>query len=96
MDFDMAKKHYQEGLRMDPEHAGCKKSFRLVKKLVKLQTQAQEAVNHGRHAEAVSLVGHVNECVPVLTSPRPGASWRLCKATCILTLNRCWWYVSCV
>lgn len=55
-EHDMAKRHAQEGLRMDPEHAGCKELYRLVRKLNKLDEQAASDEKHGRYEASIKLL----------------------------------------
>ena len=57
-EHDMAQRHAQEGLRMDPEHSGCKDLYRLVRKLSKLDAKAADEEKHGRYEEAVRTVSH--------------------------------------
>lgn len=55
-EHDMAKRHAQEGLRMDPEHKECKELYKLVKSLAKLETSAADAEKHGRYEHAVVVL----------------------------------------
>lgn len=52
-EHDTAKTHFREGLKHDPEHAGCKKGHRRVKNLLKKDQKAQAYADEGKHAEAV-------------------------------------------
>lgn len=60
-EHDMAKRHAQEGLRMDPEHVGCKTLFRLLRRITKLEKQATDEEKHGRYEQAIATV-----CLAVL------------------------------
>lgn len=42
MEFELAQRHFREGLRMDPEHPQCKKHFRTIKKMEVLVNPQRE------------------------------------------------------
>lgn len=70
-ELDMAMNHYRKGLKLDPEHKGCKDMFRIVKKIQDLQKKSANAKEKGDHNTAVDLLrklidtAHGNE--PVIT-----------------------------
>jgi len=52
-DHDMAKTHWQHGLKLDPEHSGCKAGYKVVRALTKKQAAAEKATSEGRHGAAI-------------------------------------------
>ncbi|GBG81390.1 hypothetical protein CBR_g32064 [Chara braunii] len=50
---DIAIRHFQNGLRLDPEHAQLKKEYRKVKLLEKTTTQANEHFEAGKYRLAI-------------------------------------------
>jgi len=52
-EHDTAVNHYREGLKLDPEHKGCKGQHKLVKSLMKKDKKAQEAYDAGKYDEAI-------------------------------------------
>ncbi|KAL9183194.1 hypothetical protein ACHAXT_004981 [Thalassiosira profunda] len=52
-EMDMAVKHFREGLKMDPEHKGCKEGHRFVKKITKKDQKGDEAFEKGEYQQAV-------------------------------------------
>ena len=52
-EFTMAMNHYRSALKSDPEHDGCKKGYRLVKKISGLQEKAKAAMSKKSWEEAV-------------------------------------------
>lgn len=52
-DHDMAVKHFREGLKLDPEHKGCKEGHKLVKKVDKKKKKGDEAFAQRNFEEAV-------------------------------------------
>lgn len=54
-EHEQAVAHYREGLKLDPEHKGCKQGHKLVKKLEKSRKKAQEAFDAKKYDEAVEL-----------------------------------------
>lgn len=52
-EHDTAINHYREGLKLDPEHKGCKGQHKLVKSLIKKDKKAQEAFDAGKIDEAI-------------------------------------------
>jgi len=52
-EHDTAINHYREGLKLDPEHKGCKGQHKLVKSLIKKDKKAQEAYDAGKYDEAI-------------------------------------------
>jgi len=67
-EHEMAIKHFREGLKLDPEHKGCKEGHKLVKKIDKKKKKGdtayeaknyEEAIEHYRGAIAIEPK-HVN------------------------------------
>lgn len=52
-EFTMAMNHYRSALKSDPEHDGCKRGYRLVKKITGLQDKSKEAMSAKNWEEAV-------------------------------------------
>ena len=55
-DYEMAKTHFREALKLDPEHKGCKESFRKVKSFQKLRKKADDAISGERWEDSVALL----------------------------------------
>lgn len=64
MDFDMAKTHYQEGLKSDPEHKGCKEAYRLVKQVVKIKGRADDHQAKSQHHDALAAFEELLKLTP--------------------------------
>lgn len=54
-EHEQATAHFREGLKLDPEHKGCKEGHKLVKKIEKSRKKAQEAFDSKNFDEAVTL-----------------------------------------
>jgi DnaJ homolog subfamily C member 3 len=52
-DHDTAIKHFREGLKLDPEHRGCKDGHKLVKKIDKKKKKGDEAYDARNYEQAV-------------------------------------------
>lgn len=52
-DHDVAVQHFREGLKLDPEHKGCKAGHKLVKSIVKKEQRGDDAKKAGKHKEAI-------------------------------------------
>ena len=52
-DHDVAVQHFREGLKLDPEHKGCKAGHKLVKSIEKKKKRGDDALTAGKHADAV-------------------------------------------
>ncbi|KAL2631645.1 hypothetical protein R1flu_016331 [Riccia fluitans] len=52
-DHDLALRHYQSGLRFDPEHSGLKKEYQKLKALIKKTKSADDAASKGKLRLAV-------------------------------------------
>jgi len=52
-DHDMAIKHFREGLKLDPEHKGCKEGHKLVKKIDKKKKKGDVAFEAKKFEEAI-------------------------------------------
>jgi len=51
-DHDVALAHYKEGLRSDPEHSKIKKSYNILKNLIRTTNAAKNSQDDGDYAEA--------------------------------------------
>lgn len=52
-EMDMAVKHFREGLKLDPEHKGCKDGHRILKKITKKDKKGDEAFEKGEYQNAI-------------------------------------------
>ncbi|EED87202.1 dnaj-like protein [Thalassiosira pseudonana CCMP1335] len=52
-EVEMAMKHFREGLKLDPEHKGCKEGHRLVKKITKKDKRGDEAFEKRQYKQAI-------------------------------------------
>jgi DnaJ family protein C protein 3 len=52
-EMEMAQKHYREGLKLDPEHKGCKDGHRLLKKVTKKDKRGDDAYDKGDYKSAI-------------------------------------------
>jgi len=52
-EHEMAIKHFREGLKLDPEHKGCKEGHKLVKKIEKKKKKGDAAMEAKQFVEAV-------------------------------------------
>jgi len=52
-DHDQAVLHFREGLKLDPEHAECKKGHKMVKALEKKKKKGQDAYDKGNYEAAI-------------------------------------------
>ena len=53
-DTKLAMRHFRQALRLDPEHKGCKKLYRKVKKVEKTRKKAALLESQGRWEEAIA------------------------------------------
>lgn len=58
-ELDMSLNHYRKGLKLDPEHKGCKDSYKTVKKIVDLFKKADSLTEKGDHKGSVELLKKV-------------------------------------
>ena len=61
-EFAMAMNHYRSALKSDPEHEGCKKGYRLVKKISSLRDKANSAISQKNWEDAAN---HLKKLVEV-------------------------------
>lgn len=54
-EMEMAIKHFREGLKLDPDHKGCREGHKLVKLLRKKDQKANEAFERGEYKLAIDL-----------------------------------------
>ena len=52
-DFETAQMHFREGLKLDPEHKGCKEGHRFVKNITKKDKRGNDAFSAGKYQEAI-------------------------------------------
>jgi DnaJ family protein C protein 3 len=52
-EMEMAQKHFREGLKLDPEHGGCKEGHRLLKNVTKRDKRGDDAFNKGQYQSAI-------------------------------------------
>eukprot|EP00537_Pseudo-nitzschia_pungens_P009045 CAMPEP_0172378668 /NCGR_PEP_ID=MMETSP1060-20121228/69535_1 /TAXON_ID=37318 /ORGANISM="Pseudo-nitzschia pungens, Strain cf. cingulata" /LENGTH=526 /DNA_ID=CAMNT_0013106393 /DNA_START=207 /DNA_END=1787 /DNA_ORIENTATION=+ len=52
-EHDLAVRHFREGLKLDPEHKGCKEGHRLVKKIDKKKKKGDDAMEAKNFVEAI-------------------------------------------
>lgn len=52
-EHDTAVTHFREGLKLDPEHQGCKAGHKAIKALQKKEKRAKDALEAGNHEEAI-------------------------------------------
>lgn len=52
-DMEMAVKHFREGLKLDPEHKGCKDGHRTLKKITKKDKKGDELFEKGEYKDAI-------------------------------------------
>jgi len=60
-EYENASNHYKEALRSDPEHNQSKKSFRILKKFLKLKSDAEKNLSAINYKEALENVNDVLE-----------------------------------
>jgi len=53
MEFELAQRHFREGLRTDPDHQGCKKAYRTIKKMENTLKNGEEEMREGKYADAL-------------------------------------------
>ncbi|KAL7517918.1 hypothetical protein ACHAWX_002792 [Stephanocyclus meneghinianus] len=54
-EVEMAGKHFREGLKLDPEHEGCKAGHRIMKKVTKKDKKADDHFAKGNYKQAIDL-----------------------------------------
>lgn len=52
-EHDVAVQHFREGLKLDPEHKGCKAGHKLIKNISKKDKRGDDAYKAGKYQEAV-------------------------------------------
>jgi len=52
-EHDTAVTHFREGLKLDPEHKGCKAGHKAIKAIQKKEKRAEDALKAGSHKEAI-------------------------------------------
>jgi tetratricopeptide (TPR) repeat protein len=53
-DHDTAINHYREGLKLDPEHKGCKAGHKFVKSIEKKKKRGDDAYDQGKNEDAIA------------------------------------------
>eukprot|EP00804_Cyclotella_cryptica_P001514 CCRYP_003731-RA/>CCRYP_003731-RA protein AED:0.08 eAED:0.08 QI:304/1/1/1/1/1/3/76/544 len=54
-EVEMAGKHFREGLKLDPEHEGCKACHRIMKKVTKKDKKGDDYFTKGNYKQAIDL-----------------------------------------
>lgn len=52
-EFELAQRHFREGLRLDPEHKGCKEGYRRIKKMENIVKGADAEAAAGKWQDAL-------------------------------------------
>lgn len=52
-EFELAQRHYRQGLKLDPEHKQCKASYRRIKQMENVAKAAEQEVQSGQLNEAL-------------------------------------------
>jgi Tetratricopeptide repeat. len=52
-EHNVAVQHFREGLKLDPEHKGCKAGHKLVKSILKKDKRGEDAYKAGKYQEAI-------------------------------------------
>jgi len=52
-EFELAQRHFREGLRLDPEHKQCKASYRKIKQMENVAKAAEKELKSGQLEEAL-------------------------------------------
>lgn len=53
-EHDIAVTHFREGLKLDPEHKGCKKGHKFVKSIIKKNKRGDDAFAAGENQKAIN------------------------------------------
>jgi tetratricopeptide (TPR) repeat protein len=64
-EFESSMTHYRQGLKLDPEHSGCKNEYRKLKKIQGLQSKAQKASITGDYEKAIQYLQDVISHDPI-------------------------------
>lgn len=71
-EMDMAVKHFREGLKLDPEHKGCKAGHKKLKKITKKDKRGDDAFEKGEYKAAVEYWWEaMNTDITLLAFVRP-------------------------
>mmetsp|Transcript_26334 Transcript_26334/g.55986 ORF Transcript_26334/g.55986 Transcript_26334/m.55986 type:complete len:540 (-) Transcript_26334:258-1877(-) len=71
-EFDMAIKHFREGLKLDPEHKGCKQGHKILKQITKKDKRGDEAFEKGEFKKAIDHWWEaMNSDISLLSFVRP-------------------------
>jgi len=54
-DHDTAQQHFREGLKLDPEHKGCKQGHKFIKYLMKKDKRGDDAFAAGKYKDAIAF-----------------------------------------
>ena len=52
-EFDLAQRHFRQGLKLDPEHKQCKAAYRKIKQMENIAKAAEQELNSGQLNEAL-------------------------------------------
>lgn len=78
-DHDVSLRHYQKGLRLDPEHSELKKEYFKLKNLLKKSKNADELVEKGKFRMAVEEYKAILDVDPEHTAHNVNLYLGLCK-----------------
>ncbi|XP_078445550.1 dnaJ P58IPK-like protein [Wolffia australiana] len=78
-DHDIAMRHYQKGLRLDPEHSGLKKAYFGLKNLLKKTKSAEDNAERGKLRLAVEDYKTALSVDPIHQAYNVGLYLALCK-----------------
>mmetsp|Transcript_37095 Transcript_37095/g.78298 ORF Transcript_37095/g.78298 Transcript_37095/m.78298 type:complete len:536 (+) Transcript_37095:262-1869(+) len=71
-DMEMAVKHFREGLKLDPEHKGCKQGHKILKKITKKDKKGDDFFEKGEYQEAIGRWWEaMNTDITLLSFVRP-------------------------
>lgn len=99
-ELDMAKEHYRQALKYDPEHKSSKEGHKLIKKIQKFKTKAEEAMARGQFKDALGHLQGVIDADPehpsfvmgansdLAHSHRQLGNWKEAKESCNFLLQR--------
>lgn len=63
-ELEMAKEHYRQALKYDPEHKSSKDGHKQIKKIQKHMSKAEEAMNRGKHQDAIKQLESIIDADP--------------------------------
>ncbi len=79
-ELETAKEHYRMALKYDPEHASSKDGHKMIKKIMKHMSKAEEATNRGKHQDAIAQLQGIIDTDPHHPTFVPNARMDLATA----------------